>query len=206
MGRQSDSKDKLLQIAFDMIWEQSYGSVSVEQICQKAEVKKGSFYYFFPSKADLALAAYEDYWRHCRRKYDEVFSAQVPPLERLKRYCDLVSQTQETLFQTTGRVLGCPFAAVGSELSSGNGKLRAKSEEMFDRMCRYLENALRDARDQGLIGEQDFSRTARVLHSFVLGMLLEARVRNNPLVLSEMYPFVERVLGVQNNGKFEHSG
>ena len=57
MGRTSDAKEKLLRVAFDLIWEQSYGAVSVDDICERANVKKGSFYYFFPSKSDLAVAA-----------------------------------------------------------------------------------------------------------------------------------------------------
>ena len=49
MGRTSNAKERLLQVAFDLIWQQSYGSVSVDHICKRANVKKGSFYYFFPS-------------------------------------------------------------------------------------------------------------------------------------------------------------
>ena len=56
MGRTSDAKEKLLHVAFDLIWQHSYGSVSVDDICERADVKKGSFYYFFPSKSDLAVA------------------------------------------------------------------------------------------------------------------------------------------------------
>ena len=43
----------------ELIWVGSYGSTSVDDICEKAAVKKGSFYYFFESKADLAIAAIE---------------------------------------------------------------------------------------------------------------------------------------------------
>ena len=43
MGRTSDAKVRLLEVAFDLIWDQSYGSVSVEHICQRADVNKGSF-------------------------------------------------------------------------------------------------------------------------------------------------------------------
>jgi TetR/AcrR family transcriptional regulator, transcriptional repressor for nem operon len=206
MARQSESKDKLLQVALELIWGQSYNAVSVDQICERAEVKKGSFYHFFPSKSDLTLAAYEDYWQACREKYDEIFSAQVPPLERLRRYCELVIETQERLFEATGRVLGCPFAAVGSELSASDGKIRAKSEEMFERMCRYFESALRDACHAGLINAQDFEGTARVIHSFVLGMLLEARIRNNPVGLRCLYWYLMRLAGGIDGEKIEQDG
>ena len=79
MGRTSDARDRLLQVAFDLIWQQSYGSVSVDTICDRAGVKKGSFYYFFPSKSDLAIAAYEEHWQQRRPVYDRVFSSSGAP-------------------------------------------------------------------------------------------------------------------------------
>ena len=58
MGRTSDAKDRLMTAALDLIWSESYGAVTIDDICQRAEVKKGSFYYFFESKSDLAVAAH----------------------------------------------------------------------------------------------------------------------------------------------------
>jgi AcrR family transcriptional regulator len=54
-----DAKQRLLDTAIDLIWEQSYGAVSVDVICERAGTKKGSFYHFFPSKSDLTVAAIE---------------------------------------------------------------------------------------------------------------------------------------------------
>ena len=44
MPRKSDAKERLMNAAMDLIWENSYGSTSVDAICEKAEAKKGSFY------------------------------------------------------------------------------------------------------------------------------------------------------------------
>jgi TetR/AcrR family transcriptional regulator, transcriptional repressor for nem operon len=73
MGKSSDTKEKLLQVAFDLIWNQSYGSVSVDQICERARLNKGSFYHFFPSKSDLAVEAYEEHWREKQPEMDRIF-------------------------------------------------------------------------------------------------------------------------------------
>lgn len=56
MGRApTNTKTKLIETATDLIWRDSYGSVSVDDICAQTGVKKGSFYHYFPSKAHLAL-------------------------------------------------------------------------------------------------------------------------------------------------------
>src|ERR1700677_948756 len=157
MGRTSDARERLLLVAFDLIWQQSYGSVSVEDICDRAKVKKGSFYYFFPSKSDLAVAAYEEHWQKGRPNYDRIFSPLVPPLERIENYCQFVYERQRETYKKSGRVLGCPFAAAAAELSTQDEKIRQKAQEMFSRKCKYVETALRDAQKEGLIEKADFA-------------------------------------------------
>jgi len=47
MPRVSDMKERLTNAALDLIWHNSYGTTSVDAICERAGAKKGSFYYFF---------------------------------------------------------------------------------------------------------------------------------------------------------------
>lgn len=197
MGRTSNAKERLLQVAFDLIWRQSYGSVSVDTICDRAKVKKGSFYYFFPSKSDLAVAAYEEHWQHCQPRYDRTFSPLVPPLERIENYCQMVYEGQKEKQQKTGRVLGCPFASVGSELSTQDEKIRHKAREMFERHCKYIENTLRDAHKEGLIEKTDFACKSQAIFSFIMGMLLQAKVKNDLEILSDLSPTVLQMIGAR---------
>lgn len=197
MGRTSNARERLLQVTFDLIWQQSYGSVSVEDICQRAKVKKGSFYHFFPSKSDLAVAAYEEYWQQNRPHYDRAFSPMVPPLERLENYCNHIYENQREKQLKTGRVLGCPFASVGCELSTQDEKIRLKSEEMFDRSCKYIENALRDAHKEGLIPAKDFAAKSQAIFCFIMGRLLQAKVKNDAEVLRGLCPCILQMIGAK---------
>src|SRR5581483_6082286 len=118
-------------------------SVSVDDICHRAGVQKGSFYHFFPSKSELAIAAFDFYWEENRRpQLERVFSAHIPPLERFERYCEQVYQNQLIRLKQTGKVCGCPFSSIGSEVSSRDEKIRQKSEELSNRIRAYLESAL----------------------------------------------------------------
>ena len=132
MKRESDTKQKLLSTALTLIWESSYGSISVDDICHRAGVNKGSFYYAFKSKSDLAAAAFEDHWNKKRGLMDEIFSSQVPPLERLEKYCDRVVQDQVDKYQKIGKLCGCPFASIGSELSTQDEQIRKKAHELSE--------------------------------------------------------------------------
>ena len=78
MGRTSDANERLMDAALDLIWEESYGSVTIDDICKRADVKKGSFYYFFSSKSDLAIAALERMWQEeSKPKMDATFSPSI---------------------------------------------------------------------------------------------------------------------------------
>src|SRR5471032_1278287 len=111
--QESETKRKLLATAMAMIWESSYGSVSVEDICTHAGVNKGSFYYAFKSKSDLAVAAFEHHWQSIQPAFDRIFSPLFAPMERFDKYCQLVLDVQKREFQSTGKVLGCPFCSLG---------------------------------------------------------------------------------------------
>ena len=77
-----------MDAAMDLMWRNSYGTTSVDAICERAGSKKGSFYYFFKSKSELAAAALEADWNKKKSEMDTIFSPTVPPLERLDRYFD----------------------------------------------------------------------------------------------------------------------
>lgn len=197
MGRISDAREKLLRVAFDLIWENSYGSVSVDDICVRAQVKKGSFYHFFPSKCDLALAALEAWVAEARPKFDELFSATIPPLDRITGFFRFLHASQSEVYRQRGRVLGCPFASVGSEMSTQDERLRAKTVEVTDRMLTYLEQAIADAQRAGLVSVASPREAARLLHSLKTGAITEAKIHNDPERLAGLADAALRLLGAQ---------
>jgi TetR/AcrR family transcriptional regulator, transcriptional repressor for nem operon len=197
MGRPSDAKEKLLQVAFDLIWNQSYGSVSVDQICERANVNKGSFYHFFESKSDLAIAAYEENWRERQPELDRIFSPQVPPLERLERWCEHVYERQRKKAEKYGHVCGCPYASLGVEVATQDERIRAEAQALVERSIRYIESALRDAKADGLISIDDLQAAARRIYTMTLGMVLYAKIRNDLTFLHELKSAVMDMIGVR---------
>ena len=131
MGRVSDNRNKLMDAVLELIWTGSYGSTTIDQICDKAEVRKGSFYYYFDSKADLALAAIEAQWQIVRAECDSVFSPTVPPLQRLKNYFDFGYRFQGQMKEKYGCVLGCPLFALGAEVCTQEHGLQKKIQEIL---------------------------------------------------------------------------
>jgi TetR/AcrR family transcriptional repressor of nem operon len=197
MGRVSDAKDRLMEAVRELIWEGSFGSTTIDDICDKAGVKKGSFYYFFDSKTDLAIAALDAEWEGRRAELDAIFSPMVPPLDRLRKYCEYGYRLQVEIRAKCGCVLGCPLLSLGAEISTLEDQLRVKVEKLLDYKRTYLESAIRDAHTAGLIHAPDPAAKARMLSAYFEGLLTEARIRNRLDVLEEALTGAFELLGVK---------
>ena len=200
MGRISNAKERLMDAVKELVWTGSYGSTTIDQICEKAGVKKGSFYYFFDSKADLAETAIELDWQLKRSELDSIFSPTVPPLERLRKYCDFSYRFQSEIKAKYGCVLGCPLFSVGSEVSTQESGLQKLINGILDYKLKYLESAVRDAHAAGLVEAPDANARARTLFAYHQGLLTEARIRNDVDILRNAFQGTCEVLGVKNAG------
>jgi TetR/AcrR family transcriptional repressor of nem operon len=168
-----------MDAAMGLIWENSYGSTSVDAICAKAGAKKGSFYHFFESKSKLAVAALEADWQQKKARMDEIFSASVPPLERLRRYFEDVYEGQTKRHGECGSVLGCPYCTLGCEIGTQDRAIGDQVHKILTRNAKYFESAIRDAHAEGLIGAPNAKAKAKMLVAFFQGSLAQARIENN---------------------------
>ncbi len=86
MSAQSDTRTRILEAARDLIYASSYADVGVQAICDRAGVKKGSFYHFFKSKQALTLAVIDHFFSDFRDSLiREAFDSDLPPPERFER-------------------------------------------------------------------------------------------------------------------------
>jgi len=182
----------------ELIWTGSYGATTIDQICDKAGVKRGSFYYFFDSKADVAETAIEEDWQKKRPGLDSMFSATIPPLERLDKYCEFNYQFQKEILAKCGCVLGCPLFSLGAEVSTQEARLQKKIEGILEYKKRYFESAIRDAHAAGLIHAPDPRAKAMVLFCYYQGLLTEARIRNDVEILRGAISGTRELLGVKS--------
>ena len=197
MAKPGETKDKLLQVAFDLIWDNSYGSVSVGDICERAGVNKGSFYHFFESKADLAIEAYQEHWKEKRPIFDRIFSSQVEPLERIQNWCQFIYESQKEKAEKYGHVCGCPYASIGMEVATQDERIRLESQRLFECGRKYVEGAIADAIRAGAVTVQDPALAAQRVFSLALGMMVEAKVQNNLEVLKDLEPTIMTILGAK---------
>jgi len=191
-------KERLTDAALDLIWHNSYGTTSVDAICERAGAKKGSFYYFFKSKSELTAAALEAEWNKSKANMDALFSPTVSPLERFDRYFDYVHDRLAELQKTCGSILGCPLLSIGTEVSTQDQVVRDTVDRIWDRKIKYFESAIRDADAQGLIEAPDPEAKARALFACYHGTLAQARIQNDVGLIRDFKQVAMDVLGVKH--------
>jgi len=127
---------------------------------------------------------------------DRIFSAEKPPLDRLDDYFNHVRQTQTDRFQKYGRLLGCPFVSLGCELSTQDESIRLMAQKISEGKRVYLENTIREAIERGDVSAADPRALAGELHTYIVGLVQEAKIANDIRVLDRLKSGAYRLLGL----------
>lgn len=187
MGRASNARDRLLDSAVALIHARSYESVGVQELCEHAGVKKGSFYHFFPSKEALTVAVLEHRWVAFREQLRrEVMDPTQAPLARVRRFVLLHAQAQASVRDDCGRTPGCCFGNLAAELSTLSEPVRCKLEVIFAEQIALLEQVLDDAVMVGAVREIDVPDSARAIVAFVQGALMMSKLHDRPEMVEEL--------------------
>lgn len=197
----NNTRERLIETALDLIWVSSYGSVSVDDICKAADVRKGSFYHYFPSKIDLAIAAMDTGYGEFKPLLDEIFSPTTPPIKRFKKYVTCGYEHQQEIQKTHGMVCGCPMVSLASEMAPQDKAIQDKTDEIIGYKMKYYETTLRDMIAEGIIPEDtDIKAKANNVHSFIMGQFVMARIQNSlkPLEPKTVEDGLFSIIGVKN--------
>lgn len=196
MGRPSDAKDRILEHAGQLFHEKGFHAVGISDICSAADVNKGSFYHFFPSKQQLALDVVDEVWHRVRGDLEQQLLTDKPPRRRLRAYFDGLYASQVSGCSAHGKQLGCPLANLGVEMATQDPVLRERILSAFDSQITYFERLVRDAQQLGEIASDVAPRqAAEAVLAFVEGKIMLAKLRDDTETLKDLLPAAERLLG-----------
>ena len=196
MPQEQTTQQRIIDSAFELMYAQSYAEVGVAAICEKANVKKGSFYHFYKSKQELAIAVLEE--KFCEYKHailDTAFTGKLSPLEEIALFAEKIYLFQKDVKASTGNVLGCPYGNMALELSSQDEAIRKKVEHIFKRSIESIRDSLQrgvDNQDPQLTGI-DVTATADAMFAYLEGIILLAKTQNNADVIRQLSPAMNAI-------------
>lgn len=186
MGRTSDARERLIESGGSLMHQRGYTAVGVSEVCAHAGVNKGSFYYFFPSKQELAKAVIDDYWQQYSSLLDALVSGEGSALQRIRSFFEMSYQSQLESKESCGSVLGCPFGNFALEMSTQDEVIREEVRRHFDRYASQFEAVLNEAIDAGDLPAQDAAKSARSILALLQGGLMMAKMNNDPEALHDL--------------------
>ena len=183
----ADARARLLVAADELMYQHGYEAVGVAQLCQAADVRKGSFYHFFDSKQALALEMLDRAWSRTRRHLfapfdDDALSAD----EAIERYGELLAEMlRRTEELDDGFVAGCRFGNFAAELSTRDDVIRDRIAEVFDQMVSIVASSVQRDVDRGSMpADVDARRVADDVVALMEGRMLLAKTRRDPELLA----------------------
>ena len=132
------AKVKLIETAAALFIENGFYATGIQNILEKSGMSKGSFYFYFRSKKELAFATAEYYGRKLIDEWLEVAAKDRMWSDFVRSVCrDL------TRFAEDKSLLGCPIAILGGESSFQDPDITEKYRIGVMRIIAIFENVLK---------------------------------------------------------------
>jgi TetR/AcrR family transcriptional repressor of nem operon len=172
-----ETRDRIVRSAAKLFLTRSYNAVGIIDLCTAADVRKGSFYHFFPSKAELAKAVVDLHAAEFERQFTEAENNGA----ELYAVAGAVAHVQSRFEERFGRIVGCPFGNLAAELSTTDDELREYVATVFARWEKRLLDACgKAAADGKLRPTVDPAELARMILAQIQGLILLAKVQDRP--------------------------
>lgn len=118
-----------------------YPSTTVDEICDAADVSKGSFYHYFDSKEDLGLAVLGAYYsRGIARLKDGPFQEERDPVRRCLALLDHAEAIAEEVWAD-----GCVLGSFAIDLADTSPRIHGAVSRHLSSLAKELAQVFREA-------------------------------------------------------------
>ena len=129
MAKQS-ARTKLVQMALRLMLDKGYAGTSVDEICETAEVSKGSFYHYFSTKEEIGLAALEAFIQHGTQLMEGGEYQHIEdPVERVFGYLNHAETVSKKIWGD-----GCLLGTFALDLARTHPAIQAQVIALFDQV------------------------------------------------------------------------
>lgn len=169
---------RLLAAGRTLMLDTGFHGSGVKDLTDAARVPKGSFYSYFPSKDDFAVAVLEDYWRWVETTFGPHLRAEgVPAPERLARFFRAMAAENARRNYTA-------FCLIGNltlELVEGSPTTRATVAAILARWEALLAACIAEGRGRGEVStSRDPGEVAQLLVEAWEGAIMRTKVERSP--------------------------
>ncbi|NQX80937.1 MAG: TetR/AcrR family transcriptional regulator [Flavobacteriaceae bacterium] len=146
-SRSNKTKTKLIEKGLEEMWQNGYKDTSIKDIIESSNIPRGSFYYYFKSKEEFAIATIEYY----SKKYMENFNIHLSDFSKspLERIINTIEYKIGEHKNNIGK--GCFFMKMNMNMSSDSEKIREIILNSRKSVKMLFSSVLKEALDAGEI-------------------------------------------------------
>ncbi len=179
----SATKQKIIESAARLIYHRGFHATSLDMVAQSARVNRGSLYYFFRSKKNLALAVIDHYESLLHQNYlSSSFDIEARGRQKIRRLAEAYARMPIQ----DSPCCGCPIGNLSIELSALDEEMRKRLKQVWDGVFANIARVLAQAQIEGdLPGDADPLVYARSFFSQIQGAHIIARCSQDEPSLRE---------------------
>jgi TetR/AcrR family transcriptional repressor of nem operon len=169
--RETNTRDLLIQEGLRSFLAYGYDGVGIGPVLSAVSVPKGSFYHFFRSKEDFAVAVLEAYVARYASFRGALENDQTrPPLSRLRAHFEALEKELVATFPAGG----CLYGVLSQTITALGPVLRKRLKESFQIWQGSILHVLLQAQE---VGDLDPAINAREAAAFLIDAYEGALIR-----------------------------
>ena len=175
-----ESKTRLLNAALHVIRAKGYSATRIEDVCEAAELTKGSFFHHFKSKDDLGLAAAE-HWRNMTQGVFESapYRSLSDPLDRLLGYVDY----RKAILKGDLPEFTCLAGTMIQEVYRTHPVIRQACDQSISEHAAAVEADIAEAMQKyGIEADWSAESLSLYMHAVIQGAFIMAKAKDGPEV------------------------
>ena len=187
-----ESKTRILNAALMVIRAKGYTATRIEDICEAAQLTKGSFFHHFSGKEELAISA-ADYWSEETSALfaSATYHAPADPLERLLAYVDF----RKALLKGELPEFTCLVGTMTQEVFETFPAIRDACNESISGHAATLISDIEGAmRLYGVRGDWTAESLALYMQAAVQGAFILAKAKNSAAIAAECIDHLHRYI------------
>ena len=194
MNRPNDTRSAILDVAQDMVQRQSISGVSFQELANRVGIKKGSLYYHFESKDDLAVALLERATSEMKESFERGRSK--GPLERLNYFLNIY------LHHILPAEKLCPGGAFAGEWGKLSSPVKAQVNRLINAQVKGVSEILSEGVSSGVFNQhaKTIEELAQWVVACIQGALVTSRISESRVMFESTLTIITEYL-CQNSQK-----
>lgn len=178
------SKEHLIQCAARLFLKKGYNATGINEIISSAGLTKGSFYFYFPSKKELALEVAGYYNRLKQEELNRAAEGREWDAFVDKIIGDIISRAKQR------KIFGCPIAVLGMEIAF----LEPEIADRYYTSLKWITDIFADVmKKSGVQDEKADSLAARAVALYE-GYLMLYRVSRDVAELEKLLKDMKEII------------